>query len=247
VTGVILVLLASFGVVVVGAVGMVTLHRRLLRQWRRQNRMVDPLSQVTAARRRAVGVPLPGRWLAIRSSNTHHIRESLALRGSGVSWSEALSRARERCVFVSQPVDGWTLVVGGGLPDATMDADRLYRFLMELSLEVGEVQYFSLDRVLGFHGWARIKDGRVMRAYAWAGQAVWNEGRMTLDERLLGLRCHEYGADQPELEYGQTSPEFTNVERVPLLARRWGLDLASATELLLHQEAVESDESGAAG
>jgi hypothetical protein len=70
---------------------------------------------------------------------------------------------------------------------------------------------------------------------------------MTLDERLLGLRCHEYGADQPELEYGQTSPEFTNVERVPLLARRWGLDLASATELLLHQEAVESDESGAAG
>jgi hypothetical protein len=244
VSGVILVLFASFGLVVGGGLGMIALHRRFLRQWRRQNRMIDPLSQVTTARRRLIGVPLPGSWLAIRSSNTHHIREALALRSPALPWSEALSRARERSLQVSQPVDGWTLVVGGALPDPLMDVDGLYRFLLELSRETGEVQYFSLDRVLGFHAWARVKDGRVLRAYAWAGQTVWNEGRMTLDERLLGLRCHEYGVEPPELEYGQTSPEFTNSDRVPLLARRWGIDLASATEVLFQQEGVESDDSG---
>jgi hypothetical protein len=242
VTRVILVLMASFGLVLIGAIAMIMMHRRQLRQWRRQNRLVDQLSQITSARRRLIPFPLPTRWLAIKSSNTTHLRAALALRGPVVSWAEAMSRARERTLFLSQPVDGWTLVVGGALPDPTADIDALYRFLVELSRETGEVQFFSLDRVLGFHGWARLRDGRVLRGYAWAGDVLWNEGRVTLDERLLGLRTLEYGEEAGPVAYGEIRFETTNAERVPLLARRWGVDLATATEVLLQQEGVESDE-----
>lgn len=241
-TRVILVLMASFGLVLVGAVAMIMMHRRQLRQWRRQNRLVDQLSQITSARRRLIPFPLPTRWLAIKSSNTAHLRAALALRGPVVSWAEAMSRARERTLFLSQPADGWTLLVGGALPDPTADIDALYRFLVELSRETGEVQFFSLDRVLGFHAWARLRDGRVLRGYAWAGDVLWNEGRVTLDERLLGLRTLEYGEEAEPVAYGESRFEATNAERVPLLARRWGVDLATATELLLQQEGVESDE-----
>lgn len=247
VTGVIIVLLASFGVVLIGAVAMITVHRHQLRQWRRQNRLVDPLTQLTSARRRAVAFPLPNRWIAIRSSNTPHLRAVLSLRGPAVGWSDALSRARDRELFLSPAVDGWSFVIGGALPDPAIDVDAVYRMLVGLSREIGEVQFFSLDRVLGFHGWARLRDGRVLRGYAWAGETLWNEGRMTLDERLLGFRCHDYGEEPPVVQYGETNPAITNTERVPLLARRWGMELAAATEMLLQQEGVESDEGGLPG
>lgn len=240
-------MLSSFGAVLLGAAVMIAVHRRQLRQWRRQNRLVDQLSQITSARRRAVPFPLPTRWMAIRSSNTPHLKAVLSLRGASPGWSEAMVRARERALFLSGPVDGWSFVIGGALPDPTVDVDATYRLLVEVSREVGEVQFFSMDRVLSFHGWARLRDGRVLRGYAWAGETLWNEGRMTLDERLLGLRCHDYGEDAPEVRYGEPNPAVANTERVPLLARRWGMDLAAATELLLQQEEVESDEGGLPG
>jgi hypothetical protein len=59
---------------------------------------------------------------------------------------------------------------------------------------------------------------------------------------MLGLRCREYGDDPPAPRYGETSAEQTNTERVPLLARRWGIDLATASELLLQLEGVAPDD-----
>lgn len=244
---VILTLLASFGLVLGLAVAFVVMYRRHVRQLRRQNRGLDQLAHITSARRRMLAYPLPGRWLAVRSSNTLHVREVLGLAGgTPPTWGESLVRARERAFFVSYPVDGWTLVIGAAIPDPAVDIDAAYRFLTWLSREVGgEVQFFSADRVLNFHGWGRLRDGAVVRAYVWAGETEWNEGRMTLDERLLGLRCREYGAEPEPLRYGETSPVQLNTERVPLLARRWGIDLASACEILLQHEGVESDDDAA--
>ena len=243
-------LLASLGFVIGLAFAFLVMYRHHLRRMRRANRLLDPLSRVTSARQRALPFHLPTRWLAVRSSNTAFIR---ALLGSSFSshcaWSEALSRHRDRSFFLSSPVDGWTLVVGGCLPEAGQDVDQLYRFLTRLSREIGQVQYFSFDRVLNFHAWARLEDGVVRRAYAWAGETLWNEGRLTLEERLLGLRCRDYAEEIEPLRYGEVAPEMHNTERVMLLARRWSLDLLVASELLLQQEAVESGdgESGADG
>jgi len=214
-------------------------HNREQSARRRHNRKVDQLTQVTSARNRVLPYPLPQRWIAIRSSNTAYLRELLALRAQ-VPWSEALTRSRERTLFLSNPVNGWSLLVGGAIPDPAQDIDALFLCLSRVSSDVGEVQFFAGDRVLNFHAWAKLRDGRTVRAYAWSGDVQWNEGWVSLEERLLGLRCRGYGEEAPILRYGEIPAEQTNAERVPLLARRWSIDFAAASEVLLAQEGVES-------
>ncbi len=229
-----------------GVVGVGVLFAFLIRRHnreqglrRRHNRAVDQLTRLTSARHRVLPYPLPPRWLAVRSSNTAYLRELLGLRTT-VPWGEALTRARERTLFISNPVNGWTLLVGGAIPDPAQDIDALFRCLTRVSTDVGEVQFFAGDRVLNFHAWARLRDGRTLRAYAWSGEVQWNEGWMTLEERLLGLRCRGYGEEVGALRYGEIPAEQTNAERVPILARRWSIDFAAASEVLLAQEGVES-------
>jgi hypothetical protein len=241
VTRVIMALLGSFGVVLLLAVTFAVIYRRHARQLRRRNRSVDQLSYIASSRRRLLAYPLPARWVLVRTSNTSLLRSILGVTDDPQPhWGDALSRIRERRLFVSAPVDGWTLVIGAGIPDPVTDVDQTYRFLVDLSRDIGEVQFYQVDRVLNFHAWARLREGRVARGYVWAGQTLWNEGRMTLEERLLGMRCRDYGVDPEPLHYGEIPPEQVNAERVPLLARRWGMDLATVCEVLLAQERVES-------
>ena len=244
--GLVMGLLACFGLVVAGAVAMILVHRRHLREWRLSQPWGASPGRWNIARQAPLALPLPGRWLAVRSGNAPQVREMLGVEGRPVPWSEALSRAGERRLFVSAAVSGWIFVVGRGLPDPVQDVDALYLFLSKASRSLGEVQFFSMDRVLGHHAWARLRDGLVLRGYAWSGVTEWNEGRLTLEERLLDLRCHEYGDATPAGWTGGVTSEIDNAERVPLLARRWGMDLAGATEILLQAEGVRSDEGNEA-
>ena len=246
-----LLLLGCFlGVIGVGALfaWLIQQHNRQQRALRRANRGLDQLTNLTSARNRVLPYPLPTRWIAIRSSNTSFLREFFGLR-TAVPWSGALSRARERTLFLSPPVNGWTLLIGAAIPDPAQDIDAVFRVLHRVSKEIGEVQFFGLDRVLNFHAWARFRNGRAVRAYACAGEVLWNEGWVTLEERLLGIRCRGYGEEVPVLRYGEMPPEQVNTERVPLLARRWSVDFAAASEVFLAQEGItsESDESPGEG
>jgi hypothetical protein len=241
-------LLICFGIVLGLGFAFACVVRYHLRTVRRANRSLDPLAPLTGARRRALALPSPNRWLVVRTTNTAFLREQLGLADAEtISWSAALSRCSERALFVSPPIDGWSLVVGGDLPDAAADVDVAFRFLMELSAMVGEVHFYSADRVLNAHTWVRIHEGRVVRAYAWAGETLWNEGRPTLDELLLGLRCREYGEQAETVRYGETPPEQHNAERVVLLARRWSIDPIVASEILIQQEAATPDDDGEPG
>lgn len=238
-------LLASLLFVLGLAVFFFTIYRRDRRRLRRAGRQIDPLGPLTTARRRPLHFPMPARWLALRSTNTAAVRELFGVTSAPATpWSEALARSRMRRIFVSQPVDGWTLVIGGGVPDPAQDIDAAYRFLTRASFALGEVHFYAADRVLNFHTWARLDDGRVTRAYGWAGETLWNEGRVTLEERLLGLRCRAYGEEPEPVRYGDAPPELHNTERVILLARRWSIDPVVASEILLQLEAVKSGEDG---
>ena len=235
-------LLFILGAVILIGAGFVYLSNSHIRRSRRAARGVDPLAPLTGARRRVSPFPTPSRWLTVKSMNTDYLRDILGVGDSPTSWSDALSRCREKRLFVSPPVDGWSLIVGSGIPDPVVDIDATFRFLVNLSKATGEVQFYHLDRTLNFHGWALLREGRVVRAYEWASETLWNEGRTTLDERLLGMKCRGYADNAEPIRYGEISPELQNTERVPLLARRWSLDFVASSEILLHQEGVESGE-----
>jgi len=170
----------------------------------------------------------PSRWLAIRSTNPQAVQAALGLqKPKPCSWEEGLTAAHEQKLFISPPVAGWILVMGSTLPEPGDDVDRTYRFLLELSRKLGHVQFFSVSRAVNHHAWVQAEDGAVLRAYAWAGRTLWNQGRMTRAETDLSLKCHAYGDGEDRVDYGRVDPAALNTERLPLLAARWSLDPAA--------------------
>ncbi len=170
----------------------------------------------------------PNRWLAIRSGNPFLVQRALGLYNvSPCSWEEGLGVALDHKLFISPPVGGWILVFGANLPDPSDDIDRCFRFLLELSRKAGHVQFFSVNRVVHHHAWAQLDQGRVLRAYAWAGRTLWNQGRQTRAEVELRLKCYDYTEPTDRFHFTYGSPASVNTERVPLLAARWSVDPAA--------------------
>ena len=165
----------------------------------------------------------PVRWLAVKSNNPSTVQSALGLQAAvPCSWEEGLHEARDQKMFVSPPINGWVVVVGSALPDPADDVDGCFHFLRELSHEVGQVQFFTVNRVLNYHGWALVDRGNVFRAYAWAGETLWNQGPLTAAERELQLRCFDYATDRNV--FAQREPLIANTEKVPRLASRWSVD-----------------------
>jgi len=203
----------------------------------RRMREISP----TVRRLRAAGFPFPksyfpgnifaypSRWIAIKGNNLLLIQEALRLHSiTPCSWEEGLIEARDHKVFISPPIGGWILIVGGGLPDPSEDVDRCFHFLVGLSRKLGHVQHFSCNRALNYHSWALLEKGEVFRAYAWAGETLWNQGPVTAAERELKMQCFDYGFEPANFSLRESL--ITNCEKINRLAGRWSLDPVSIPE-----------------
>jgi len=142
----------------------------------------------------------------------------------------------EEQFFIAPPFQGWVVVIGSGLPDPAADVDGCFRFLLRLSRKLGHVQFFSANRPVHHHAWVWAKNGRVVRAYAWAGETLWIQGSQTPAERDLGLKCFDYADATGRTLFGRREWVAANVDKLPLLAARWGLDPAHLGECCLGQE-----------
>lgn len=171
---------------------------------------------------------LPARWLAVRSTRQEEVQKALNLANPiPCPLLDGLTSADELELFVSPPIRGWILVTGSEVPDTADDVDACYLWLRQLSEQLGEVQYFAVNRALNHHAWARILSGEIFRAYAWAGETVWTQGDLTRAELDLGMQCHGYGEPMELAHNSSEQRELSNVEKVPLLAARWSIDPAS--------------------
>src|SRR6185437_10102915 len=96
----------------------------------------------------------PECWLAVKSRNLAAVQAALGLHNSKpCSWVEGLLGSGDQMLFISPPISGWILVIGSALPNPSDDVDCCFRFLMDLSHKVGQVQYFSASTVLNHHAW----------------------------------------------------------------------------------------------
>jgi hypothetical protein len=170
----------------------------------------------------------PTSWLAIRAASPEGVQAALGLsRFSPCSWSEGMTGEHE--FFISPRVNGWVIVTGVAIPTPEDDVDECFRFLISLSRKLGHVQFFHAEKFLYHHAWARLDDGCVTRAYAWAGETVWNQGAKTMPEIELGVKCFDYGESSPAIVAKK------NTEKVAQLAARWNFDPAAVDERLLNQ------------
>lgn len=167
----------------------------------------------------------PHRWLAVRSLNPHAVEIALGLHHvRPCSWTDALATPSEPRLFISPPVGGWIVVMGSDLPDPADDIDECFKFLVGLSQKLGEIQFFSRNRAVSHHGWARLSRGEVLRAYVWAGETLWNQGEVTGVERELRVRCRSYAENTEAFGFAEREIAALNTERVVRIAAAWSLD-----------------------
>jgi hypothetical protein len=184
-------------------VWMIVLHRRaraLNQSFDQVQKSPSPCSK--SARR-------PANWLAIRSVASEMVLSTLTGKGK---------------FFISPRVNGWVIVTGPDLPNPSDDVDACFHFLTALSREVGHVQFFYAEKFSRHHAWARMDDGCVTRAYAWAGETVWNQGVKTMAEIEMGMKCFVYGENSDAEFWATNEKAAANVEKIPLLAARWSID-----------------------
>ena len=171
----------------------------------------------------------PPLWLAVRANDPKTVLAALGLnQPTPCSWSEGMTG--ERKFFIGPPVNGWIIVTGSGLPNPSCDVDECFRFLARISRWLGQVQLFHADRILHHHAWARAENGVVTRAYAWAGETIWNQGTKTPAEIELSMKCFGYGEEPNADSWAAVEWTAANVGKVPLLATRWSLDPARVNE-----------------
>jgi hypothetical protein len=184
----------------------------------------------------------PSRWLAVHSQNPQTIQAALGVQHArACSWSDALATPFEPRLFISPPVNGWIVVMGCDLPDPADDIDECFKFLAAISQKLGEVQFFSRNRAVGHHGWVRMDGGKVLRAYVWAGETLWNQGPVTEAERELKMRCLTYTEGPEVLGYVGREALSLNTERVVRLAAAWSLDPTSVEGADLESKGIAGD------
>jgi hypothetical protein len=182
----------------------------------------------------------PCRWLAIKCGRIQAVQSALGVRDAKpCSWLDGL--AGEQNLFIAPPVKGWILVAGSSLPDPGADVDECFHFVLALSRELGEVQFFNASRLMQHHAWIKARRNRIVRAYVWAGETLWNQGAKTVEEDELGLQCFDYAECIPEFGAPVLDAAARNVEKVPLLAALWSFD-----PVFIYQHLLEGD-CGVAG
>jgi hypothetical protein len=225
---------------VTAVVVCVAVMRWIVRRELRRRTMARPLFD--GPHLSAAVFDAPGRWLAVRSQNPQAVQAALGVQHPrACSWTDALTTPFEPRLFISPPVHGWIVVMGCDLPDPVDDIDECYKFLAGLSRKLGEVQFFSRNRAVSHHGWARLSDGKVMRAYAWAGETLWNQGAPTAAERDLKLRCLTYTENSDVLGLAERDLLALNTERVMRLAASWSIDPTAVRGADLESKGIAGD------
>jgi len=173
-------------------------------------------------------------WLAIRTRDTAAVVEELDLDAAEpCNWRSGIGSVYDNHlgndhIYLSPPVNGWTFVVGLSLPLPVGGpfTDKCLPLLQRLGRRFVEVQYFFAFPPIDSFAWARVIEGRIVRAFAITDSGiVWNKGRTTKEERTLGLRLFDFrGVRGRNGDAGSEIILYPTEEHVVSLARKWSLD-----------------------
>ncbi|MBM3495713.1 MAG: hypothetical protein FJX72_15520 [Armatimonadetes bacterium] len=175
-------------------------------------------------------------WLAVRSSDGLAIASALGFAQlERASWAQGIEAAYAGGVFITPPINGWTLVAGESVAPDVEQSDGGWRSrLIDLSRRFGEVQMFASHRVVELHAWARARSGVLERAYCYigeSGEVPYDDGERTNAERDLGFSFGDSdGADANGGSHGERDDQFPDEDSVMALAAKWSVSPVELSE-----------------
>ena len=173
-------------------------------------------------------------WMAVKTENAAALAKVLGLEEKcSANWNSGLGTVYdgelgETRVFVSPPVYGWTFVIGLPLPHPVGKTfvDKLTPLMLRLSGDYSELHYYATYPLIDFFAWVRVVDGRLVRAFAVGDEGiVWNKGRVSKQERALGLKLFDLrGVNGRKGDAGGEIVLYPTEEHVLRIARGWSVD-----------------------
>jgi hypothetical protein len=171
-------------------------------------------------------------WLATRSATPERVADVLGLEHRvDLDWRSGTDAAYTHGVYVARPVPDWTIAHSPIhlSPGLDVTDPEFADWLLRVGAEFGDMQFFTTDRIGDWHGWARVDDGRLTRAYCFVGdrgEVPLHLGERTEAEVELGVgeRWLEDGwRDWREPEWEAWFAAMPREFHVMEVARRWGL------------------------
>lgn len=169
-------------------------------------------------------------WMAVKTVNTQKLVELLKVRNlEPCNWKVGIDQAYKGYVFITPPIDGWTLACGTGLPngDRPEDIEHIKSLLETLSKTFGDAQFFCTHRVVEYHCWIKAVAGKVVRVYAYLGESGENitiEGEPTAIEKPLNLANTFSPEAKDENYFGREDIVWPDEQLVMEIARDWSVD-----------------------
>lgn len=180
-----------------------------------------------------IGFGYKCKWLAIRGDSPQLVAHALGAEAvQACNWksaAKAIYGEGGRRVFISPPIHGWVLIAGNALPtlDVAERADQATSLMKTLGRTFEDVQYFATHRVVGYHAWARVLRGEIVRCFAYLGERgeiLYESGVPDVVEQALRKTNRE--------EWKDESAEFSPSEDdVMAMAGAWSIDPTQLEDL----------------
>ncbi len=110
-------------------------------------------------------------WFAVYTTDTKKLADWLGVKDAApCNWKNGIDYAYQNSVFISPPVDGWSLAISKlQLPtaDTGENAQLIKTMVIDLSKEFSRAQYFGTYRVVGYDCWMKAENGQLERAYGY--------------------------------------------------------------------------------
>ena len=169
-------------------------------------------------------------WWALPSEDTEAVVDAICLHEpQPANWQTGVDHAYENDVFVTPPVDGWTLITGFRLPpNGQRPRDEVIEPLVHLSELFGTTLVFSTHRVVEYHVWAKAENGTLIRAYGYVGESgrtFWDEGPLTVEEEGLGFRFFDERCPEAQNDsyWEREDLQYPDEMSVMDIAREWSV------------------------
>ena len=172
-------------------------------------------------------------WLAVHTHRAEEVIDALPISDlRRANWRTGIDAAYGGATFVSPPVNGWVFVISSSLPELGCDEESLRKWstlTQSLAERFDDVQYFATHRIVDYHAWARLIQGKERRAFAYLGErgeTLVDRGTQTAAEEELGHAFFDERSPEAESDayWEREDLAFPDEENVTQVAGKWSID-----------------------